>query len=209
MNVLLRPVSAVRRQFYAWLVVILLISSAMLVLAGTAAMPEPYSWRTHSISESAAQGLLDAWIARLSFLCFGCAVLVLSILSRATWSRVTYWMNLVFAGAMLATAAFSHKPWLPGVPFDEFEDLLHSVTASGMGFAFCFGVVARFFQRERNHAVARTFDVVALMVASAMSPVSVLFPSDGGMIQRVMFAVAYVWYASEALSTHGMAAKSK
>lgn len=43
---------------------------------------------------------------------------------------------------MVVTTEFSHRPWLPGTPFDRFEDLLHSLTASAMGLAFAGGVVA-------------------------------------------------------------------
>jgi Protein of unknown function (DUF998) len=209
MTALLVPLSTVSRRFLVWLVVFLLVASGAFVLVAAAAMPEPYSWRTHSISESAAQGLLNAWIARFSFLCFGGAVLVLSILQREVWARSTYWMHLAFAVAMLSTAAFSHKPWISGVPVDEFEDFLHSVTASGMGFAFCFGLIARFLQRGRNELATRTLDVIAVVIATTMSPLAALFPNNGGLIQRVMFIVAYVWYASEALSASGTSAKPK
>jgi sulfite exporter TauE/SafE len=209
MSALLAPLSTVNRRFLVWLVVSLLVVSGTFVLVATAAMPEPYSWRTHSISESAAQGLLNAWIARFSFLCFGGAVLVLSILQREVWARSTYWMHLAFAVAMLSTAAFSHKPWIADVPVDEFEDFLHSVAASGMGFAFCFGVIARFLQRGRNELVARTLDVIAVVVATTMSPLAAWLPNNGGFIQRVMFAVAYVWYANEALSSVGMSVNPK
>jgi Protein of unknown function (DUF998) len=197
---LLSPLGTVNRRSCAGLVVLLLIASGALVLAAAAAMPPPYSWRTHSISESAAQGLFNAWIARLAFLCFGGAVLLLSVLQRQAWARSAYWMHLAFALAMLSTAAFSHKPWLSGVAVDEFEDVLHSVTATAMGFAFCFGVFARWAQRQRTQLAARALDVVALIVATAMSPVAALLPEHGGLVQRVMFAVAYVWYATEALA---------
>lgn len=203
MTTLLAPLSTVNRRLLAWWVVFLLAASGALVLAGAAAMPEPYSWRTHAISESAAQGLRHAWIARLSFLCFGGAVLVLSLIKRDVWARGTYWMHLTFALCMLSTAAFSHKPWIAGVPVDQFEDFLHSVTASGMGFAFCLGLVARFMQRGRHELAARALDVMAILVATVMSPLAALFPDTGGLVQRVMFAVAYVWYASEALSSSG------
>ena len=208
MNVLLRPPGEVNRRLLACVVLLLLVSSGGLVLLAGAAMPEPYSWRSHSISESAAQGLHKAWIARLSFLCFGAAVLILSIVKRQDWARACYGMQLVFAVCMLATAAFSHKPWLPGVAVDSFEDLLHSITASAMGFAFCFGVVARFLQRAHTQLAQRTFDVVALLLATVMSPLAVMFPSDGGLVQRAMFAVAYVWFATEALSGAGQRAWS-
>lgn len=173
------------------------------------AMPVGYSWRMHSISESAAQGLQHAWIARLAFICFGSAVLVLSLAMRQTWSRLTYWMHLVFATSILGTAAFSHKPWIAGVPFDEFEDFLHSVGATGMGFAFCFGVVARLFQRNRIELPNRALDVLALVVATGMPMLSVLYPDSGGLIQRAMFVVAYVWYGAEALCLRNSHAKSR
>lgn len=125
---------------------------------------------------------------------------MLSVLQRQAWARSAYWMHLVFALAMLSTAAFSHKPWLSGVAVDEFKEFLHSVTAAGKGFAFCFGVFARLAQRQRAQVGARALDVVVLIVATAMSPVAALLPEHGGLVQRVMFAVAYVWYATEALA---------
>jgi len=35
------------------------------------------------------------WIARLSFLCFGSAVLLLSLSLREHWPRITYWCHLL------------------------------------------------------------------------------------------------------------------
>ncbi|WP_239287925.1 DUF998 domain-containing protein [Candidatus Nitrotoga sp. 1052] len=207
MNLLLEPAVRVNARSLSLWVVLLLLASAIAVLAATAAMPAAYSWRAHSISESAAQGLQHAWIARLAFVCFGSAVLTLSIRMRPVWARGTYWMHLVFAAAMLGTAAFSHRPWISGVPFDEFEDFLHSVTATGMGFAFCFGVVARFMQRSRSELLARSLDVFTVAVATAMPLISALYPSNGGLIQRAMFLIAYVWYGKEALDPRSAASR--
>lgn len=75
---LLRPAGEPRLRTLATAVIPLLALSALLVLLAAYAMPDGYSWRLHSISESAAQGQHGAWIARLSFLSFGAAVLVLS-----------------------------------------------------------------------------------------------------------------------------------
>jgi hypothetical protein len=163
-------------------------------------MPDGYSWRLHSISESAAQGQHSAWIARLSFLCFGAAVLVLSLCMRGRWPRLTYWSNLVFAASMFGAAAFSHSPWSAGgAAADQFEDFLHSVFASGMGLAFCMGVVARFAQRGPRAYVGRSLDAFALVVATVLPLLLASASSIGGLAQRVMFAVAYVWFGREAL----------
>jgi len=174
-------------------------------------MPPGYSWMTHSISESAAQGLAHAWIARLGFLLFGLGVLSLALYRKPIWSRGTTWMHLAFAVLMLGTSAFSHKPWLTGVPADPFEDFLHSLTATGMGFAFAFGVVVRLLQRKRAETVPKAFDLIAILAATFLTPIGGLVPGIAGLLQRTMFAVAYAWYAFETLypvaGSSGMRAK--
>lgn len=198
MRSLLDPASVAGPRQAAQVAVGLLILSAALIVAATLAMPAGYSWRSHSISESAAQGLAEAWIARLGFLSFGAGVLVLALAMRLHWSRVSYWMNLAFAACMFGTAAFSHKPWIAGVADDPFEDGLHSLTATAMGFAFSIGVVFRFIQRTGTDRVGRVFDVVALAVAIVLPMILASSADIGGIAQRVMFAVAYLWYGREA-----------
>ena len=92
---------------------------------------------------------------------------------------------------MIATAAFSHRPWV-----DEMEDLLHSRTATGMGFAFSFGVASGLIVR---HAVAieMLFDLVALGAAIAIPLLALKLPEFDGFLQRVLFAIAYLWFARE------------
>ncbi len=200
MHPLLRPSGPFSPHGVRVATLLLLFASAALVVLAAMEMPAPYSWRTHTISESAAQGQQHAWLARLSFLCFGAAVLLLSLARKLVWGRGAYWSHLLFAGCMFGTAAFSHKPWVSGVPFDTFEDFLHSVTATGMGFAFAAGVVVRFLQREPAATAARVIDVIALLAATVLSPIGAAFPEVGGMLQRAMFGVAYSWYGAEALA---------
>jgi hypothetical protein len=196
---LLRPAGEPRPGALAAVVIPLLGLSAFLVLVAAYAMPDGYSWRLHSISESAAQRQHHAWIARLSFLCFGAAVLALSLSMRARWPRLTYWCNLVFAASLCGAAAFSHSPWATGESADRFEDVLHSVFASGMGFAFCVGVVARFAHRGPRAYIGRSLDTLALAVATLLPVFLASASSIGGLAQRVMFAVAYIWFGREAL----------
>ncbi len=209
MRSLLHPAANTNVQTLASWTVALIFISAILVFVAAVAMPDAYSWRAHSISESAAQGLQRAWIARLAFICFGSAVLVLSLAMRRTWPAATYWMHLAFAACMIGTAAFSHKPWIAGIPYDEFEDFLHSVTATGMGFAFCLGVAAMLFRRKRVLRMNRTLDVLALIAGTGMPMLFALYPGNGGLIQRVMFVVAYAWYGAEALALRGKQTHSR
>lgn len=199
MNPLLEPSGAVDRRSLRLWAVALLVLSAMSMLIAAESMPPPYSWRVHSISESAAQGLQHAWIARMGFLFFGSAVLLLSLARRGSWPRIAYWMHLVFSACMFATAAFSHKPWVVGLPFDAFEDLLHSIAASTMGFAFSAGVIVAYAQRGRGKHASRALDVLALGLAVVVPIMLATSSSEGGAVQRLMFLVAYVWYGKEAL----------
>ncbi|MCG6872923.1 MAG: DUF998 domain-containing protein [Gammaproteobacteria bacterium] len=196
---LLQPATRLGPAIVRSVIIALLLSSAACIFLAPLAMPGGYSWLYHSISESAAQGLRHAWIARMGFLLFGLAVLWLALQRRPHWARGTYWMMLVFAVCMFGTAAFSHKPWLPGAPVDAMEDLLHSVTATGMGFAFTLGVVARWLQRGPDQPRSRRFDLAAILAATLLVPVGGALPAVGGLLQRLMFAVAYLWFGHEAL----------
>jgi hypothetical protein len=99
---------------------------------------------------------------------------------------------------MVATAAFSHRPWAEGVPFDAIEDGLHSLTATVMGFAFSFGVLVRLLQRSPAEKGGRLLDVAAVAAATFIPLIMVTQPTMGGLVQRLMFGVAYLWYGKEA-----------
>lgn len=205
---LLRPAAPARLRSLALAALPLLLASAALVVVAAWAMPESYSWRSLSVSESAAQGQRHGWIARLAFLGFGAAVLLVALCMRGCWPRLTYWAHLAFAAAMAGAAAFSHAPWQPGVPTDLTEDLLHSVFATGMGFAFCAGVVARCLQRGPRAVLGRSLDVAALLVATTLPLLLASASASAGLAQRVMFAVAYLWFGREALIAIGAVRES-
>jgi len=100
---------------------------------------------------------------------------------------------------MSAAAAFSHRSWQPGVSFDRTEDLLHSIAATGMGLAFAVGVVAVALERARRRRGPRVLDVMAVTASVAIPPAMSLAPSVDGLLQRLMFGVAYAWYVTEAV----------
>jgi hypothetical protein len=177
----------------------LLVLSAAAVAVAPLLLPASYSWVRHAISESAAQGVMGAWVARLGLLLLGLAVLWLTGLAGpgwGPWGRIPF---RCFGLFMVAAAAFSHKPWEPGVPFDQTEDLLHSVAASGMGFAFAIGVAVVATRRSHPSWFTRVLDIAAL-AASVVLPLGMsVWPHAAGLLQRCMFAIAYIWYAGEAL----------
>jgi hypothetical protein len=186
-------------RIYGVVALTALVMSAVSLGIAPLLMPESYSWVEHTTSESAAQGVDGAWLARLGFLLFGSLVLLLALAAERKWGLWARILHAAFGVFMIATAAFSHRPWEPGVPYDRTEDLLHSITATGMGFAFAFGVVAVLLRRRANERFARSFDIVAV-AASVLFPLGMTVTDDfTGLIQRMMFLIAYVWYGSEAI----------
>jgi hypothetical protein len=176
----------------------LLVSSALCLALAPLALPSSYSWVVHTTSESAAQGVTGAWVARLGFLLLGFSVLWLAAFARQRWGRWGALCIGTFGVMMLGTAAFSHRPWLPELPFDRIEDRLHAFTATAMGFAFAAGVMAVGIARRGPSPLDRGADFVAV----ASSVVLPLAMAQGtpytGVLQRTMFVVAYLWYAREA-----------
>ncbi len=162
-------------------------------------MPDSYSWIRHTTSESAAQGVEGAWLARLGFVIFGLGVLWLTSALRRIWGRLAILLHTAFGFFMVATAAFSSRSWETSLPFDRIEDVLHSVASNGVGLSFTCGVILIFLQRSRGQRLRRAFDCAAF-VAATLIPLSMAIWSEiDGVLQRSMFVIAYIWYAGEAV----------
>jgi hypothetical protein len=190
------PLSEERRR---WAILVLLVGSGVAFLSAPLALPPTYSWLQHTISESAAQGLRGAWVARTGFLLYGLAVLWLTSVELRRWGTWGSTALATFGVMMLGTAAYSHRPWLSDVPFDPFEDFLHSATATIMGFAFAIGVILVGRGRAAPTRVDRGWDGVAVL-ASVVIPMAMMQGTQfTGLLQRAMFAVAYLWYGREAI----------
>jgi hypothetical protein len=113
-------------------------------------------------------------------------------------------MHASFGVLMLGSAVFSVRPGLKGVAFDPVEDGLHSFTATAMGFAFAFRVLVHFLQRLSQDRSGWLLDVIALVAAVGI-PLLMVYVSDiSGLIQRLMFLVAYIWYEREATILRGL-----
>lgn len=172
--------------------------SATAVALIPAVMPSDYSWVSQTTSEAGAQGLRGAWLSRLSFLLFGLSVLLLAGISRRRWGAVDTACHAGFGALMTAAAAFSHRPWQQADTFDRTEDVLHSVSATAMGFAFAAGVLTVALSRTALRRV-RILDVLAVLASVAIPIGMSAAPAIDGLLQRSMFAVAYAWYALEAV----------
>jgi hypothetical protein len=176
----------------------LLLSTAALA-AAPALMPASYTWVANTTSESAAQGVSGAWLARLGFVLFGLSVILLAAACVNRWGRWAVAFHASFGVFMITAAAFATRSWT-GAPFDRTEDALHSAAATAMGFGYAIGVITT-FARARRRGQPRPWwpDAVAVASSVAVPMGMIALPDVDGVLQRVMFAIAYAWYASEAV----------
>lgn len=182
------------------IVVGLLLASFLALLLAPTQMPASYDWLQHTTSESGSQGIAGAWLARLGFLLFGLAVLAETAVLHKIWPFPVRIFLGAFGVFMTAVAAFSTRPWLPDLPFDPVEDWLHSFAASGMGFAFALGVGVRWWGRPWQ-AKMRGVDLVVVGTAVFIPLAMSLLPNWDGLLQRLMFTIAYLWYGLELVAT--------
>lgn len=161
-----------------------------------ALLPDSYSWVEHGISESAAQGVDGAWLARFGFIMYGLAVVWLVGLRHSTWGPLATALYALFGGSMFGVAAFAAKPWSPDASFVESEDLLHSIFAGAVGFAFVVGTMTLIVARRHRSIRAAIPDWVAFLVA-AIVPLTAS-TNAWGVLQRTMFLVSILWFVREA-----------
>jgi hypothetical protein len=157
-------------------VVALLAGAMALLTVAPLWLPSSYSWVEHGTSESAAQGIDGAWVARSGFIVFGVAVVWLVQLRSTAWGWPGTILHLAFGVGMFGVAAFA------------------APTVVGVGFIA--GVVAVMVSRRLPSVRAALPDLAALAVAVAV-PMT-MSTSLWGILQRLMFLTAACWYAREA-----------
>ncbi len=141
----------------------------------------------------------DGAADRAGFVLFGLAVIWIGHLRRHEWRQPATAFHVTFGICMFGVAANSLRSWEPNATYDATEDLLHSIAATVMGFAFAFGVATAALRLKPEGVRFRFFDAVAV-ASSVILPISMsLNGSIDGALQRAMFFIAYLWYGREAL----------
>lgn len=170
--------------------------SAALLAAAPLFLPDSYSVITHTTSESAAQGVPWAWVARSGLMLFGVSALLMATEPAVTRSALAKWSFGFFGLCLALSAVASTRPWIEGAPFDPLEDAVHSVAATAMGFAFAAGVLATAFDRSGRPGRGMAAIHSLTLVASVAIPLAMFsYPAIAGVLQRIMFVVAYAWFA--------------
>ena len=198
-----RPLWAVaastRRPMFAAVVVgAVFLASCLCLAVAPLLMPGSYSPVTMAISDTAAQGVPHAWVARLGFLLSAAAIVLLARSRARTWGPWGRALHTLYAGFVVALAVFSQKPWAGG-PFNEIENLTHSILAPVAGVAFTAGVLVVSMRRAPRDRLARLLDAVTIG-AMLVLPVIMLGVSGlDGASQRTAVAIGYLWYGFETL----------
>lgn len=187
----------------AWVAVVLLAVSAVAVAAAPGVMAPDYSWVGNTISESAAQGVRHAWVARAGFVGLGAGAVLVAVECRGAWGIGAVCLIVVFGVLMMSTAVASERPWEPGAPFRAREAQVHSVLAGAAGVAYTVGAGTVAFTDAGAAVWLRALSLV-VAVSGVVLPLSMARrPQVQGLIQRVMFALAYAWLIAEALRGGG------
>ncbi len=180
------------RHLRPWLADLVPALALVLLASATLMMPSGLEAMRHSISESAAQATPWAWIGRIGLAAFGLAAW---LAAGRLWptERATGAALAVFGLAMIASAAWSHRPWLPDVPFDAGEDAIHSLAAQTAGLAIAAAVVSHIVSRIRAGSPPGRLDWLALAAVIIGSVGFAWFPAASGLLQRAMFAAILLW----------------
>lgn len=184
----------------AWLAVgacLLLAASALLVLLAPRAMPRSYSWISNTISESAAQGVPRAWIARSGFVGLGSGAVLASLACSDFWGVAGSILVGAFGVLIMCTAWVSEKPWVAGVAYDINQARLHSIAAGTAGVLYTCGVVVVLLADDAAPLWLRAVTLVAALSAVVLPVAMALQPRRAGMYQRAMFGLCYAWLLLE------------
>lgn len=185
----------------AWISVALLAASAVAVGVAPRLMVRGYSWEANTISESAAQGVRHAWVARAGFAGLGAGAVLVAVECRSAWGIAAFCLIVVFGVLMMATAGASERPWEAGAPYRAKEAQLHSVLAGAAGVAYTVGAGTVAFTDAGAPVWLRALSLVVAVSGVVLPLAMARRPQVQGLIQRVMFALAYAWLIAEAL--HG------
>ncbi len=177
--------------------IVALAIAALGVLLAPVFLHDEYSILSNSISESAAQNVPTAWIARTALFASGLGVLGIVVLKSRSWSRTVSISFSVFGTLWIVSSVFSTKSWVAGSSFSELESAIHSGAASAMAIVVLGGLVLA-FTKQPVRRVERVLAFGLATSATILPLASLLVPEFGGLFQRLMFFYTYLWFARQA-----------
>ncbi len=178
-----------------------LLVIAMLAVALAPLAVEGFDPVRRTVSESAAQQTSGAWLGRLGLFLSGLGVLGVTIARAHVWRIIPTISIALFGTFWMLTAVFSTASWRADAPVDLAESTTHSVFASAMAVIVVGSLVLGLRPATDGYPTLMWRAVTLLFAAAAtFLPLgAALAPDIGGLLQRLMFLVAYVWFLGEAI----------
>ncbi len=166
------------------------VAIVLAILIGPYFSHPSYSSISNTTSELGGQFMQGAWIMNTGFFLFGTGTALASLLYfRQAPLRSAF--TALFGLGLIGSALMSTGTPSFGNPVNPHEDWWHSFFATALGFAFALACAVALFGPK-----GRSSDLLswAGLLASVVLPLAMLqFPEFDGALQRLMFAVSFVW----------------
>ncbi len=173
------------------------VIAALGVLIAPVFLHDGYSALSNSISESAAQNVPTAWIARSALFASGAGTLGVVVLKARIWGRTVATSFAAFGTLWIVSSIFSTKSWVIGTPYNDVENVIHSYAASAMAIVVL-GALVLAFSRKPVRLLDRALAIMLAATATFLPLTSLLAPEFGGIFQRLMFLYTYFWFVRQA-----------
>ena len=167
-------------------------------------MPDSYSWIAHTLSQAAAQGQEGGWLSRLGFLLAGLTILRLTSPDVVDWMPLARHVHRLTGALVLAAMAFTDRSWDATAPYDRVENIIHSAVATSIAISFSVGVLVVLYEKQVMTGRVPLLESVVVAVQIAMPPMMLAWVEGTGIIERVMFGAAFIWYGWEVLRCAGL-----
>lgn len=169
---------------------LLMLATAPLFVA------DSYSIVEQTLSESGGQGVDGAWVFRLGVLLTSLAVSVLSTRAETLWGHQgAFWLRM-YAVSLVFLAVFPESPWY-GDDYNAIVAGLHTLSGVLTAASFILGVAAVSSRRE-GAPRAKAFDWLVMATVGLM-PQLMLLVDFGGLLQRSMVLLGYVWLIGQSI----------
>jgi hypothetical membrane protein len=148
---------------------------------------EGYSILSNTTSHLGAQGSPNAWIMNLLFILMGLISIIIVISSKV---RVHQIFGSLFGISLTMTGIFRHESLIESYLSNMTYDKLHSLFATLTGFSFVLIAYSHGFMSEKKQRGIGIFvGIVTTLISISMG----VFTNYIGILQRVMFVIAFGW----------------
>lgn len=151
---------------------------------------EGYLLFRNTTSQLGAQSTPNAWIMNVTFFLLGIAAIIEGWMHLKNY----YFQKIlitIFGLGLIFTGYFHHAPIIAEIPYSVFEDKMHSIFASVVGFSFTmFAISIAFIEKERKK---RILAFLAGFIATGLSLLMFNVPDYAGLWQRLIFILSFTW----------------